>query len=160
MTDSLGQSPSSRSRQTSLQPTSAKKQKVVLSSSTLPARQVRLYIINSLASPAFRNCAKRPFMLPGVRLFHANQGADASWSSGHPKAIAWSHEFLLAISAANGRDRAKCNDDVLYTCFPMFHVRPAVRLTIKHVLTWASLDRLVESARYACHASLSLSSTH
>ena len=43
-------------------------------------------------------------------------------SLGHPKAIAWSHEFLLAISAANGRDRAKCNDDLLYTCFPMFHV--------------------------------------
>ncbi|KAI0757749.1 male sterility protein-domain-containing protein [Daedaleopsis nitida] len=44
-----------------------------------------------------------------------------SGSTGHPKAIAWSHDFILAISAANGRDRARCNDDVLYTCFPMFH---------------------------------------
>ncbi|KAI0752413.1 male sterility protein-domain-containing protein [Daedaleopsis nitida] len=42
-------------------------------------------------------------------------------TSGHPKAIAWSHDFISAITAANGRDRARCNDDVLYTCFPMFH---------------------------------------
>ncbi|TBU46726.1 male sterility protein-domain-containing protein [Dichomitus squalens] len=44
-----------------------------------------------------------------------------SGSTGHPKAISWSHEFLLALCAANYRDRARCNDDVLYTCFPMFH---------------------------------------
>ncbi|KAI0321919.1 hypothetical protein OF83DRAFT_1080638 [Amylostereum chailletii] len=44
-----------------------------------------------------------------------------SGSTGHPKAIAWSHEFLLAISASSGRDRALCKDDILYTCFPLFH---------------------------------------
>ncbi|KAM5536364.1 hypothetical protein V8D89_009962 [Ganoderma adspersum] len=47
-----------------------------------------------------------------------------SGTTGHPKAIAWSHEFLLALCAANYRDRARCEDDVLYTCFPMFHSFP------------------------------------
>ncbi|PIL30035.1 transporter [Ganoderma sinense ZZ0214-1] len=57
----------------------------------------------------------------------AKEGAlylHTSGTTGHPKAIAWSHEFLLGLCAANYRDRARCEDDLLYTCFPMFHSVP------------------------------------
>ncbi|KAI1787647.1 male sterility protein-domain-containing protein [Ganoderma leucocontextum] len=63
---------------------------------------------------------------PAVLENEAKGGAfylHTSGSTGHPKAVSWSHEFLLALCAANYRDRERCNDDVLYTCFPMFHVR-------------------------------------
>lgn len=85
-----------------------------------------------------------------------------TYDAGHPKAIAWSHEFLLALCAANYRDRARCEDDVLYTCFPMFHVRfprpPPPHLAGRVGESSPSFDalpvcRLVASAPYVSKSS-------
>jgi acyl-CoA synthetase (AMP-forming)/AMP-acid ligase II len=45
-----------------------------------------------------------------------------SGSTGHPKAIAWSHEFILSKAMAMAHDRASGVSGAIYTCLPLFHV--------------------------------------
>ncbi|KAF8797717.1 acetyl-CoA synthetase-like protein [Phlegmacium glaucopus] len=44
-----------------------------------------------------------------------------SGSTGHPKAIAWSHEFMLSKAMSIAHDRASRVGSPIYTCLPLFH---------------------------------------
>ena len=54
---------------------------------------------------------------------------------GHPKAISWSHSFLVGLFRQAGDDYEGGQGRVTYTPLPIFHVRPLV-VKVSHILIW------------------------